>query len=381
MPPTRVPRCGALVVVVAVLAHRVPRLRRGRVPASAPASGVRVVDVPASREPWRPRPSRACGRARAPRAAPPPTEPRPRTSSRVLAPHERCPRRPRPSSRVLVARVPRPRRERCGGRARDERVVCSCRACRGWPWPCARAERAGVLASREPCSRPACRARRPSAVCSRRGSGRGRARDERAALPPLEPPCPRRACRGRGARRPSAAPPTSERPCSRTACRRGVLVSREPPCSRRASGRRVPVVRVRPCSSSECGGGRARVDRAVCSRRTSRGCVLVARERPRLRRERRRHDAVVCSCRASGVPASMEPPWCARVERAAAPELSVRRCGARVERAVVLALRVPRPCASDEGAAVPSTRERYAGAVGAVSEWWTCLRRACRIDR
>ena len=223
-------------------------------------------------------------------------------------------------------------------------AVCPRRACR-------------VLASMEPRSRPACRARGPSAVCSRRGSGRGRACVERAALPPLEPSCPRRACRGRGARRPSAAPPTSERPRSRTACSRSVLVTREPWRPRRGCGRRVPVVRVRPRPSSECGGGRARVDGAVCPSRGSRGPAPATRERPCLRRECRRHDAVVCSRRASGVPASIEPPWCARVESAAAPVARVRRRGARVERAVVLALRVPRPCASVEGAVAPPTIE------------------------
>lgn len=203
MPPTRVPRCGALVVVVAAPEHSVPRLRRGRVPASATASGVRVVDVPAPLEPRLRRRSRAlapraaCSRpasgvrgARAPRAV--------CSSSECRAPAERA----APAS--LATRRPRARvecvapspSERLGGRACDERAVCSCRACRGWPWPCARGERAGVLAPRVPCSRPVCRARRPSAVCSRRGSGRGvpatserrsrpssrRARDERAAV-------------------------------------------------------------------------------------------------------------------------------------------------------------------------------------------------------
>lgn len=219
MPPTRVPRCGALVVVVAAPEHSVPRLRRGRVPASATASGVRVVDVPASREPRararsaaRPRPRRACGRARAPRAAPPPTEPRPSTPSRVLAPLERCPRRPRPSSRVLVVRVPR-----------------------------------------SSCSSSECGA------------------------------CSRRACRGRGARRPSAAPSTSERPCSRTGCRRGVLVTREPWRPRRGSGRRVPAsmgpcARVARAAVTRLrrGSGRARVESAaVLALRVPRPCASV----------------------------------------------------------------------------------------------------------
>lgn len=289
MPPTRAPRCGALVVVVAAPEHSVPRLRRGRVPASATASGVRVVDVPASREPRLrrrsralapravcPRPSSGARGACAPRAV--------CSSSECRAPAERAapepaePRRPR--ARVeCVAPSPSERR---GGRACDERAVCSCRACRGWPWPCARVERAGVLASREPCSRPACRARRPSAVCSRRGSGR-----------------------------------------------------------------RVPATR----------------------------------ERPRLRRECRRPDAVVCSCRASR--RARRP--CAALWR---PRRECRR--ARARSAAAVCLRRGSRRASDDraaaralapSAAVPSTRERYAGAVGAVSEWWTCLRRACRTDR
>nr|DAK36785.1 MAG TPA: hypothetical protein [Caudoviricetes sp.] len=84
------------------------------------------------------------------------------------------------------------------------------------------------------------------------------------------------------------------------------------------------------------------------------------------------------------VPASMEP--CARVARAAAV-CSRRWSGgwpwpcARVDRAAVLVAREPPARAPAPSAAVPSTRERYAGAVGAVSEWWTCLRRACRTDR
>lgn len=248
-PATSVPPCprraSGAPAAVAVLAHRVPRLRRGRVPASAPASGVRVVDVPASRAP------------------------RPHTPSRARA--ERA----------------------VAGRARGPSAVCSCRACRDGPWPPCPRRVCGVLASMEPRSRPACRACRPSAVCSR------------------------------------------------TACRRRVLASNEP-----------------TCSSSECGRPRARADGAVCSCRTSRGPAPATRERPRLRRECRRPAAAVCSRRVCGVLVPMEPPPCARVERAAAPELSVRRCGARVERAVVLALRVPRPCASVEGAAAHEPRER-----------------------
>lgn len=363
MPPTRVPRCGALVVVVAAPEPHVPRLRRGRVPASAIASGVRVVDVPASRE-LRPRtssrvlapPSGVRG-ARAPRAV--------CSSSECRAPAERAapaPRAPRwPCARVeCVAPSPSERR---GGRARDERAVCSCRACRGWPWPCARVERAGVLASREPCSRPACRARRPSAVCSCRGSGRGvpassvprswrtcrGARVDRAAVaaPVVRVPRLRRAS-GR-ARRPSAVVPSPRRWS-------GVLASHEPRSSARDEGAAAPPSRVPP---SRRGGvlvsseRRARVDRAavVCSRRA---CRRARRPRAALWRPRR-------ACRR------------ARAQSAAA--VCLRR-GSRRARAEGAAARALAPSAD-----VPSTRERYAGAVGAVSEWWTCLRRACRTDR
>lgn len=275
MPPTRVPRCGALVVVVAVLAHpvprprracraaarardegavavcprracgvvaacsrrecravapatrvppcprrasgapdgvaahepSVPRLRRGRVPASAPASGVRVVDVPA------------------------PHEPRLRRRSRALAPRAVC---SRPSSGVRGARAPR--------------AVCSSSECR------APAERAALVV-RVPCARV------EGAV---------------VAAPPSSVPRPRRACR------------------------------------------------------------RARVE-----------CAALWRPRRECRRARAQSAAAVC----------------------------LRR-GSRRARAGGAAARALAP-----SAAVPSTRERYAGAVGAVSEWWTCLRRACRTDR
>ena len=226
--------CGAPAVVAAP-EPRVPRLRRGRVPASATASGVRVVDVPA------------------------PLEPRFRTPSRVLAPHERCSRRPSPSSRVLVVRVPRSRRPSSECRASDERAAAPVVRARRW---CARVDRA---------------------VCSCRWSRRG--------VLASRVPRPRRACRG--ARRPCAALWRPRRECRRA---------------------------------------RARSAAAVCLRRGSR---------------RARAEGAAARAPSAAVPPSIEPRARASVDRAA----------------------------------VPSTRERYAGAVGAVSEWWTCLRRACRIDR
>nr|DAR79653.1 MAG TPA: hypothetical protein [Caudoviricetes sp.] len=200
MPPTRVPRCGALVVVVAAPEPRVPCLRRGRVPASATASGVRVVDVPASREPWRPRPSRACGRARRPSAA----VVCPRRWSRVPASHEPRPRARDEGAAAPPSRVPPSRRggvfvtrERC---ARVDRaaVVCSRRACRR-----ARVECAALWRPRRACRRA--RAQSAVAVCLRRGSRRARA--EGAARPRLRRSSRRaldegavRWCRGRRVR-------------------------------------------------------------------------------------------------------------------------------------------------------------------------------------
>ena len=259
MPPTRVPRCGALVVVVAVLAHRVPRLRRGRVPASAPASGVRVVDVPASREP-RPDDGAACSRpssgvrgARAPRAV--------CSSPECRAPAERAapaPRAPRwPCARVECA-APSPS-ERRGGRACDERAVCSRRACGGWPWPCARDERAvcprrgsrapaprAVLVVRVPCARV------EGAVCSCRWSGRGVLASSvpprpspacgAVALAPSVPSCSRSECRGRvpPSREPSRTSRGSRAVCPRPECRRAL----DEGAVRWCRGRRVRMVDV-----------------------------------------------------------------------------------------------------------------------------------------
>lgn len=341
MPPTRVPRCGALVVVVAVLAHPVPRLRRGRVPASATASGVRVVDVPASREPRRPRLRRACGRARAPRAvcsrrgsgargarAPRAvcSSPACRASARRAAPAPRAPRWPYACVECVA---PSPS-ERCGGRARDERAVCSCRACHGWPWPCARVERA---------------------VCSRRWS---RARGPRAA-PVVRVPC----ARVEGAA--VAVPPSSERR-SRPSSRRARVECAAAPRPRRACRAVVaPVVRV-PRARARGAVVLVPVARVPCARRPSAAVVvLVVRVRCVLASSVPRSRRPSPECRASderaAAPALRVPPQGARAERAAAPELSVRRCGARVEGAAVLALRVPRPCASVDGAAAHEPRE------------------------
>lgn len=345
-----------------------PRLRRGRVPASATASGVRVVDVPAPLEPRLRRGSRArvpraaCSRrgsgvrgARAPRAV--------CSSSECRAPAERAApasRAPRgPCARVeCVAPSPSERR---GGRARVECAVCSRRACRGCPWPCARVERAGVLASRErswPCLRRVCRARGARAAVLVSSVRRPRALAERAVqLSRSSSEC----------RVPALAVPS----CSCPSPERRVLVVRVPrsSCSwRTCRGARVdraavaaPVVRVPRLRRAS---GRARAPRAVvvCPRRGSRRALAeraaVVCPSSECGRARRPSAAVVCPRRSSRVLVSIEPPWCARVEGAAAPVARVRRCGARVERAAVLALRVPRQCASAEGAVAHEPRER-----------------------
>ena len=332
MPPTRVPRCGALVVVVAVPAHPVPRLRRGRVPASAPASGVRVVDVPAS------------------------TEPRLRRRSRARAPRAAC---SRPASGGRGARAPRAVCSRPECRAADERAALA-PALRVPPW-CARDEGAAVLSpsERPPCARrpsaaaPVVRARRwprprracrvlvPSvprlavAVCPRRACGC--ARVEGAVLPPRVPrsssecrvlasrerpwPCLRRVCR---APAPRAAVPASIEPRSR-----------RPSSECRASDERAAVLAHRVpwwC---------ARVDGAVCPRRTSRRRVLASMEPPRLRRECRGPAAVVCPRRACRR---------ARVECAALGR-SRRACRrARAQSAAAVCLRRGSRRALDEGA-------------------------------
>lgn len=381
MPPTRVPRCGALVVVVA--RARAPRAAppsresaRERVRVGCPSSGrARVEGAVCSCSECRapaPAPSvwpcpRTSSRAPDDGAAPSHLEPcarAPRAVSAAPAPLEPCARRPRAAP---APSEPRPRRERRGGRVlassvRRPRRASGAVAAPATSVPCARAERAVAGRGRVPASSVRC------------------ARVERGALPPRVPrsssECRVLASRerpwcARDERAVQLSCPSSE--CRASDERAAVLAHRVPPRCARDEGAAVlsPSVR-RPCARAERAAvlvvrvrsSRARVDGAACSRRTSRGPAPATRERPRLRRACRRPDAVVCSCRASGVLVPMEPPWCARVESAAVPVARVRCCGARVERA-----------------AVPSTTERYAGAVGAVSEWWTCLRRACRTDR
>lgn len=194
-PATRVPprtrRASGAPAVVAAHEPSVPRLRRGRVPASATASGVRVVDVPASREPRLRRRSRAL----APRAA---CSCRGSGGRGARAPRAalvvRVPRRPC----ARVERVAPSPSERRGGRACDERAVCSCRACRR-----ARVECAALWRPRRACRRA--RAQSAAAVCLRRGSRRARA--EGAVRPRPRPECRRaldegavRWCRGRRVR-------------------------------------------------------------------------------------------------------------------------------------------------------------------------------------
>lgn len=244
MPPTRVPRCGALVVVVAVLAHPVPRLRRAcRAVARARVEGAAAV---CSR--------RACGAvavcsrrergATAPATSVPPCPRRASGAPAVVAAHE-------PS-------VPRLRRWRvpASAPASGVRVV-------------------DVPAHLERRSRRRSRALAPRAVCS---SSERRAPAERAALV-VRVPC----ARGEGAAAPSSRVPRLRR--------RGVLVSRVPPRPSPACGAVALASSVPSCSRSEC---RGRVPPPREPSRTSRGS---GRPRPRPECRRALDEGAVRWCR------------------------------------------------------------------------------------
>lgn len=235
------------------------------------------------------------------------------------------------------------------------------------PEPCARAE--GAV-----CSRRACRAVAPATSvppCPRRASGAP------AVVAAPEPSVPRL----RRGRVPASAPASGVRVVD-------VPASREPSCSSSGSRRRVPEPSVRPRPSSERGGRVpasiepcARVARAAFPR-PRRGSRRASVERAAVQTPRcARDEGAVCSRRASRRDrrpcAALWRPRreCRRARAQSAAAVCLRR-GSRRARAEGAAW-----CASVERAAVPPSRERYAGAVGAVSEWWTCLRRACRTDR